>query len=84
MADPKTIANLESLSSGRSFGLGKLIGLIFILIGALLILSLLGINLPISLKSFSAILQYGAAIGSVLGGLTLIFKKTETSPVKIK
>ena len=81
MKVPKT----TNLSSGSSFGLGNILGLIFVLIGILLVLSLMNYNLPIDLGNSKAILQYGAALGSILGGLSMLFKKKETiSNVKIK
>ncbi len=80
MKVPKT-----NLSPESGFGLGSILGIIFILIGILLILSLMNFNLPIDLAGFEAILQYGAAIGSIFGGLSMLFKKKETiSAVKVK
>ena len=62
------------------FRLGNILGLIFVLMGILLILNLINFNLPvISLDSVNIILQYGAAVGSILGGLSMIFKKKETA-----
>jgi|TARA_B100001964_G_C14199762_1_gene585184 hypothetical protein len=69
-------------SSG--FGIGNIIGLLFVLIGILLVLTLLNFNLPI-LGNINIILQYGAALGSILGGLSMLFKKKESTPeIKIK
>lgn len=59
--------------SGFSFGL--LLGLIFIFVGAVLLLTLLNVNLPLNLKNAEIFLQYGAAIGSILGGLSMLFKQ---------
>jgi len=69
--------------AGNGFGLGKILGIIFLLIGILLIISLQNFNLPIDLGNFSVILQYGAALGSILGGLAMLFNKKESVP-KIK
>ena len=67
------------------FGLGNILGLIFVLIGILLFLSLINFNLPVDLKNFNVVLQYGAAIGSILGGLSMLFKRRETVPnIKIR
>lgn len=59
--------------SGFSFGL--ILGLIFIFIGAVLLLTLLNVNVPLNLKNAEIFLQYGAAVGSILGGLSMLFKK---------
>jgi len=74
MKIPKT----ATPAAENSFGLRNILGLIFILVGILLILSLMNYNLPISLGNFKVTLQYGAAIGSILGGLSMLFKKKET------
>jgi uncharacterized membrane protein YesL len=66
-------------SSGSGFGLGNILGLIFLLIGILLVLSLTNLG-PVDLSGFSTILQYGAALGSILGGIAMLFKKKETIP----
>jgi len=59
------------------FGVGHILGLVFVLIGILLILRLMEYDLPI-LENIGNVLQYGAAIGSILGGLSMLFRrKTE-------
>ena len=73
---------MPKASSG--FGVGNILGLIFILIGILLILNLMDFNLPVKLENISTVLQYGAAIGSILGGLSMLFKKKETAAPKLK
>tara|TARA_Y100000310_G_scaffold345214_1_gene462759 strand:+ start:1798 stop:2031 length:234 start_codon:yes stop_codon:yes gene_type:complete len=73
---------IPKASSG--FGAGNFLGLIFVLFGILLLLNLTGFNLPINLDDASTILQYGAALGSVLGGLSMLFKKKETAAPKLK
>jgi hypothetical protein len=70
----------KSLGLETGFGVGNILGVIFLLIGILLILSLQNFNLPIKLENFNIILQYGAAIGSILGGISLLFKKDNTKP----
>jgi|TARA_B100001964_G_scaffold97040_1_gene108647 hypothetical protein len=70
-----------SLKPESSFGLGNILGLIFILIGILLILSLQNFNFPIELGIFKTFLQYGAALGSILYGLLTLFKKKETTSI---
>ncbi|MFH0868240.1 MAG: hypothetical protein V1831_02920 [Candidatus Woesearchaeota archaeon] len=70
------IPKVANAGAGSSFGLGNILGLIFVLAGVLLILSLTG-NLPIDLGNSQTILQYGAALGSILGGLSMIFRKKE-------
>lgn len=78
---PKTIIPAQ----GSGFGAVNIIGFLFLLIGILLILSLMNFNLPIKLENFNTILQYGAAIGSILGGLSMLFKKNEPiSTLKLK
>ena len=70
-------------SSG--FGIGNILGLIFLIIGILLILILVEIDLPIDLSGIESILEYGAAIGSILGGIAMLFRKHESaSEIKIK
>jgi len=61
-----------------SFGVGNILGLIFVLIGVLLVLVVIDFNLPIDLGNFKTILEYGAALGSILGGLAMLFKKHES------
>ena len=69
----------------KSFGLGNILGIIFVLMGILLILNLIGYNLPIYLGNVSIVLQYGTGLGSILGGLSMLFKKKETiSQVEVK
>lgn len=75
---------VPKVSKGNGFGIGNILGLIFVLIGILLILSLMNYNLPIKLGNISTILQYGAALGSILGGLSMLFKKKETAAPKLK
>jgi len=55
---------MKSLKSKSSFGIANILGLVFILVGIVLILSLIGYNLP--LGNVVIPLQYGAAIGSIL------------------
>ena len=70
-------------SSG--FGIGNILGLIFLIIGILLIAVLTEINLPINLSGIEGILEYGAAIGSILVGIKMLFKKHESVPeIKMK
>jgi len=66
------------IPKSSSFGIGNILGIIFVLIGILLVLSLQNFNLPVDLGNFDIILQYGAALGSILGGLSLLFKKKES------
>lgn len=61
--------------STKSFGIGNILGLIFLIIGILLIVLLTEIELPINLSGIETILEYGAAIGSILGGIAMLFKK---------
>ncbi len=70
---------------GSSFGIGNILGLIFVLAGILLVLTLVGYKLPIDLGNAKTALEYGAAIGSILGGLSMLFRKKETvSQIKLK
>ena len=75
--------NLPKQSSG--FGIGNILGLMFVLAGILLVLTLVGYNLPVDLGNAKPALEYGAALGSILGGLSMLFKKKETvSQIKLK
>ncbi|MCH8003088.1 MAG: hypothetical protein IH934_00515 [Nanoarchaeota archaeon] len=74
------ITKKVKVPKSSSFGLGNILGLIFVLIGILLVLNLQNFNLPIDLGNFNIILQYGAAAGSILGGLAMLFKKHESTP----
>ena len=70
-------------SSG--FGIGNILGLIFLIIGILLIAVLTEIDLPMDLSGIEGILEYGAAIGSILVGIKMLFKKHESVPeMKVK
>ena len=60
-----------------SFGISNIVSLVFVLIGILLFLTLNNFNLPINLDGAQTVLQYGAALGSILGGLSMLFKKKE-------
>ena len=71
--------------SSSGFGIANILGLIFLIIGILLIVVLAGIDLPIDLSGIETILEYGAAIGSALGGIAMLFKKHEPVPeIKMK
>jgi len=63
--------------SESGFGIGKIVGLIFILMGFLLILILIDLNLPLKLGAFETILEFGAAIGSIIGGISMMFHKKD-------
>jgi hypothetical protein len=68
-----------------SFGIGNILGLVFVLFGVFLILASFNKSLPFNLGDLRPILEYGAAIGSIFGGLSMLFKKKETvSNIKIK
>ena len=69
--------------SPRGFGIANILGLVFLITGILLIIVLTGFDLPIDLGNFETILEYGAAIGSILGGMAMLFKKHETE-IKMK
>jgi len=74
---------VPNIASG--FGMGNILGLLFVLLGILLVLNLMNVSLPVDLKNFSSILQYGAALGSILGGIAMLFKKKEvTEEIKTK
>lgn len=78
------LPKLTSKPSSTSFGIANILGLIFLIIGILLIVVLLKIDLPIDLSGIEIILEYGAAIGSILAGLTMLFKKHESVPEIMK
>jgi len=75
---------MKKPKSSSSFGLGHILGLIFFLVGIVLFLNLIGFKLPIDLSSAEVGLQYGAAIGSTLGGLSMLFKKNSSSAPTLK
>ena len=62
----------------NNFNFRLILGLIFILVGIIFFLSLLNVNLPLNLKNAETLLQYGAAIGSILGGFSMLFKQRQT------
>jgi len=68
---------IPKVKSSSGFGAGNILGLVFVLIGILLALSLIGYKLPIDIGN-TVFFQWGAAIGSILGGLSMLFKKKET------
>ena len=59
------------------FNFSLILGVIFILIGIILLLDLLNVNLPLNLKNAEKVLQYGAALGSILGGFSMLFKQRQ-------
>lgn len=65
-------------TKNSSLGMRNILGLIFVLIGILLILILLRVNLPMPLEDFETYLEYGAAAASILGGMSLLFGSKET------
>ena len=65
-------------SSG--FGIANILGLISLITGILLIVVLTEIDLPIDLSGIEIILEYGAAIGSILGGIAMLFRKHGSVP----
>ena len=79
------LTNVTDKPSSSGFGISNILGLIFLIIGILLITVLIKIDLPIDLSSMETILKYGAAIGSILGGIAMLFKKHQSVPeIKIK
>jgi len=78
MEKPKEIKapNIKVPKDKSGFGMGMILGLIFIIVGILLVLVLIDLDVPlINLGGIETILEYGAAIGSILGGAILLFKK---------
>lgn len=50
-----------------------------------MVLALVGYKLPVDIGNAKTALEYGAALGSILGGLSMLFKKKETVPqIRIK
>ena len=83
MADPKKIKVPKAskiLGSGSIFSIANILGLIFVLMGILLLLILIDIDLPVDISRMETILKYGAALGSILGGLSMLFKKHDSVP----
>lgn len=80
MPDSKKIELPQQKGSG--FGISNLLGLIFVLIGVLFLLLLSGIELPINLESFESYLQYGVAIASIIGGISMLFRSKEIAVIK--
>ncbi|MBS3102667.1 hypothetical protein J4458_04455 [Candidatus Woesearchaeota archaeon] len=71
----KAMPILPKQRSGFNFSL--ILGLIFILVGIVFLLSLLNVNMPLNLKNAGKALQYGAAIGSILGGFSMLLKQRQ-------
>lgn len=69
------IPKITDKPGSSGFGIGNLLGLIFLIIGILLIVVLMKVGLPVDLSGIETILEYGAAVGSVLGGIAMLFKK---------
>jgi len=69
-------------SSG--FGINSILGLVFMFFGAFLLISLTSYKLPFDISGAEKVLQYGAALGSILGGLTMLFKKKMNPITTIK
>lgn len=67
--------NIPPMKTGGGFGAGHILGLVFVLLGVLFALTLIGYELPIDIGNSEIIFQWGAAIGSILGGLSMLFKK---------
>lgn len=83
MRNPKEIKvpkASKSLGPESRFGIVNILGLIFVLIGILLLLILIEIKMPVDISNMETILEYGAAAGSVLGGLIMLFKKHGSVP----
>ena len=79
------IPKVKNKPGSSSFGIRNILGLIFLVTGILLIVVLIEIGLPVDLSGIETILEYGAAIGSILGGISMLFKKHESVPeIKIK
>ena len=74
--EPPKVSNKPA----SGFGILNILGLIFLITGILLIVVLTEIDLPVDLSGTENILEYGAAIGSILGGLIMLFKKHESVP----
>ena len=76
---------MKVLKASSGLGIGSILGALFILVGILLILNLTNFDLPLDLGKLSIPLQYGAALGSILGGISMLFKrKKEEVPVAVK
>ena len=69
------------IPNSSSFGIGNILGLIFLLVGILLVLNLIDFELPIDLEGANTFIQYGAALGSIFGGLSMLFKKKTTKTI---
>ena len=82
MADSKKIELKLPQQKASGFGIANLLGLIFVLVGVLFLLLLSGIKLPISLGSFESYLEYGAAIASIIGGISMLFRSKEINIIK--
>ena len=79
------LPKVKNKPGSSGFGIANILGLIFLIIGILLIVILTGIDILIDLSGIETILEYGAAIGSILGGIAMLFKKHESVPeMKIK
>ncbi len=69
--EPKVI--IEKPSGG--FGIGNLLGLVFVLVGIAYILILTKFNLPFNLEAFRTYIEYGVAAAAIIGGISMLFYK---------
>ncbi|MBS3130926.1 hypothetical protein J4212_00695 [Candidatus Woesearchaeota archaeon] len=64
------------------FSITTILGLLFVFIGVMLFVSLLG-KLPQNMSNITQPLEWGAAAGSLLGGVSMLFKKNQ-KPAQIR
>ena len=67
-----------SSKKGSSFGASNLFGLAFLLMGILAMVVILEIKLPVNLDKAKTAIFIAAALGSILGGFSMLFKKSES------
>ncbi len=65
------------------FSIRMILGFIFIFFGILVFLELFNINFIKDAPIITNTLKYGTALGSLIGGLFMLFRKKETADIKI-
>lgn len=74
----------KPLNKKKGFSIRIILGFIFILFGIVIFLELFNVNFIGNGKIITYALKYGTALGSLIGGLYMLFKKKGTSTPNIK
>jgi hypothetical protein len=71
---------LPKTPASRGFSMRIILGFIFIFFGIVVLLELFNIKFIKDVPLIINTLKYGTALGSLIGGLFMLFRKKETSP----